>query len=195
MKIQLVDINPHVTEAWEHAFKDVEKVSVHCCDLFELPTKCVVSAANSFGFMDGGVDAVISNKIPGIQKLVQERIQKLPNKELLVGETELVYTDFPEVEYCLVAPTMRRPAVISNTVNVYLAAKSIFTLLKEKEVYKDLQVITIPGLGTSTGRVSPDASASQMRIAYNHVHDGFKFPKSWQEVRIKENQMFTKYEH
>ena len=196
MKIQLVDINPAVTKAWEHAFKDVPEVSVHCCDLFELPTDCVVSAANSFGFMDGGVDAVISKRLPKIQEYVQRGIKETkPTGELLVGEAMMLVTGDEDIRYCLSAPTMRRPVIISGTVNVYLAAKAIFAALQAGSMMGGIGTATIPGLGTSTGRVHPDVSATQMRLAYNDIMNRKEFPKSWQQVRMEEDQMHKKYVH
>ena len=199
MKIQLIDINESVCKAWEHAFKDVENVSVHNCDLFALPTDCVVSAANSFGFMDGGVDAVISRRLPGIQDKVQARLKEKYRGELVVGRAMLVATKDKEIPYLISAPTMRYPKIIANTENVYLAAKAMFYIMKfmnkfESNRGKDI-VFTVPGLGTSTGRVMPDIATAQMRHAYNEVFNGVEFPKSWKDVKMRTQVMFKKYEH
>ena len=45
------------------------------------PNSCYLSPANSFGFMDGGIDAVYSIMFPDIQDMIQEnQILPLQNK-------------------------------------------------------------------------------------------------------------------
>ncbi len=73
MKIQLIDRNKEMCEQWNLLFKDCKDVVIHCGDFFSLQTDCVVSPANSFGFMDGALDLAISKKL-GWQ--VQEKLQK-----------------------------------------------------------------------------------------------------------------------
>ena len=195
MKIQLIDINENVCKAWEHAFKDVENVKVYNKDLFAVKAQCVVSAANSFGFMDGGVDAVIKKRLPSIQEYVQRAIQDTRNGELLVGDAILLRTGDEDIPFCISAPTMRYPKIIANTENVYLAAKAIFSALKTMEAMNMVcDAVTIPGLGTSTGRVMPDIAAAQMRHAYNEVYHGTEFPKSWKDVKMRTQVMFKKYD-
>jgi len=52
MKIQLIDYNREMGAAYKEAFKDVPEVEVHTNSAFAIPTECIVSPANSFGFMD-----------------------------------------------------------------------------------------------------------------------------------------------
>ena len=62
IKIQLIDQNKEMCQQWLLYFKDCKDIIVHHGDFFSLKTDCVVSPANSFGFMDGGLDLVISRK-------------------------------------------------------------------------------------------------------------------------------------
>lgn len=188
MKIQLIDKNEGMCEQWKLQFKDCEDVIVHCGDFFSLPTDCVVSPANSFCFMDGSLDYVISMRLGWqISRKLQFELQKNYNGELLVGQAILVETDNPEVPYLISAPTMRVPGSnISNTVNVYLATKAIFQLLKkvEKEYPNLINSVTISGLGTGVGRFPYDLCALQMKEAYNDFWLGnYKFPVNWQEIK------------
>lgn len=187
MKIQLIDRNEEMCEQWKLQFKDCEDVIVHCGDFFSLSTDCVVSPANSFCKMDGSLDYVISMRLGWqISQKLQIELQKNYNGELLVGQAILVKTDNLEVPYLISAPTMRVPGSnISNTVNVYLATKAIFQLLKkvEKE-YPNLNSITISGLGTGVGRFPFDLCALQMKEAYNDFwKENYKFPANWQEIK------------
>ncbi|HXF58508.1 MAG TPA: hypothetical protein VN539_01680, partial [Candidatus Saccharimonadales bacterium] len=57
----LVDPKPPIAEAFRLAFEGLPRVEVVTGRFEELPRfDCMVSAANSFGLMDGGVDAAIT---------------------------------------------------------------------------------------------------------------------------------------
>jgi hypothetical protein len=60
LAVHLRDINAGIVKAWEQAFADVPKVHVSRGDIFELQADAIVSPANSFGFMDGGIDLLYS---------------------------------------------------------------------------------------------------------------------------------------
>lgn len=191
MKIQLIDRNKAMCEQWRIHFKDCDDVVIHNGDFFSLKTDCVVSPANSFGFMDGELDLAISNKLGWqVQKKLQKQIQDKYLGELLVGQAELVETDFKEIPFCISAPTMRVPIILKDTVNVYLAAKAIFGLLKKEN---RINTVTISGLGTGVGQVPHDVCAKQMKQAYNDVWLGnYVFPNTWQDAHVRHQLLFTK---
>lgn len=62
-QILLVDSNDALVAVWKHAFADCEKVSVHQADYFAYPADAMVSPANSFGIMYGGLDHAIRNEL------------------------------------------------------------------------------------------------------------------------------------
>jgi O-acetyl-ADP-ribose deacetylase (regulator of RNase III) len=177
MIIQLVDKKPEMCKFWRMYFRGIDNVIVSEGDFFALSTDCVCSPANSFGFMDGGLDLLISLKIGWqVQEKLQKQIRENYHGELLVGQAELVETDFPEIPYVISAPTMRVPLILENTPNVYLSAKAIFLLLKKHE--DKIKTVTISGLGTGVGRVPFELCAKQMRLAYNDVNN-MNFPDTW----------------
>jgi hypothetical protein len=55
---QLRDIDKEVVQSWKRHFKGVENVNISSGDIFELKADAIVSPANSFGYMDGGIDLV-----------------------------------------------------------------------------------------------------------------------------------------
>jgi hypothetical protein len=57
LTLHLRDISKEVTAAWKVAFADVPQVHVTCGNILEHPADAIVSPANSFGYMDGGIDA------------------------------------------------------------------------------------------------------------------------------------------
>lgn len=188
MKIQLIDNNEEMCKQWRLQFKDCNDVVIHCGDFFSLKTECVVSPANSFGYMDGGLDVVISEKIGWqVQNKLQVEIIENYHGELLVGQAVLIATDFEEIPFCIAAPTMRVPTPIFNTVNVYLATKAIFQLLKKES---HINTVTISGLGTGVGKMAFDIAAKQMKQAYDDVWMGqLRFPNTWQEAQEHHESM------
>ena len=191
MKIQLIDRNEEMCQEWRTHFKDCEDVIVHHGDFFSLESDCVVSPANSFGFMDGGLDYVISEML-GWQ--VQTRLQIILNEkyngELLVGQAELVETGNEKVPYCISAPTMRIPKLLVGNVNVYLAAKAIFRVLVENK--DKIKSVTISGLGTGVGKVPFSVCAKQMKQAYDDVWLGEEiFPESLRIAMDKNHKLIT----
>lgn len=191
MKIQFIDRNKEMCEQWKLQFKDCNDVIIHCGDFFSLKTDCVVSPANSFGYMDGGLDLAISKKLGWqVQEKLQKQIQEKYFGELLVGQAELVETDFNEIPFCISAPTMRVPSILKDTVNVYLASKAIFALLKKES---RINTVTISGLGTGVGQVPYDSCAKQMKQAYNDIWlDKYTFPNTWHEAQKQHQLLYSK---
>ena len=193
MLIQLVDRNQAMINAWNDKFQDDKDVITYCGDFFDLNTDCVISPANSFGFMDGGLDGAITNRLGRqTQNNVQEFIHKTPMKELLVGQAILVETGNADIPYCISAPTMRVPMILDGTPNVYLAAKAIFNLLLDiKNVDLPIKTVTISGLGTGVGRVPYEMCANQMKMAYDEAWLGhYGAPNTWFEAHQRHKMLY-----
>lgn len=184
MKIQLIDLNKGMCDQWNLHFKDCIDVIVHHGDFFSLTTDCVVSPANSFGFMDGGLDMVITERLGWqVQEKLQTQIKEKYFGELLVGQVELVETEVEDIPFCISAPTMRVPLILKDTLNVYLATKAIFRMLK---IETRINTVTISGLGTGVGNVPFDICAKQMKQAYIDTWlNQDKFPNTWLEAYDK----------
>ena len=189
LKIQLVDRNEGMCEAWQKEFNNCKDVEIHCADIFSIKTDCIVSPANSFGFMNGGIDLYVENKYE-IQKALQNKIKTLEFGELLVGQTIMVQTKDPLMSFVLVAPTMRVPMIIKDTVNVYLASKAIFQRLGTQI---DVRSVTIPGLGAGVGQVPYQYVAKQMKQAYEEIWNNKpKFPASWDEAQKNHQLLYSR---
>lgn len=110
-KLILVDPNSELCQAWEKAFRGVEKVEIRN-EIFEniADFDCMVSAANSFGLMDGGVDLAIRNFF-GIQleEAVQQYILDNYHGEQPVGTSFIIETGNPKHPFLAHTPTMRVP--------------------------------------------------------------------------------------
>lgn len=199
MKIHLVDINEDLTKAWQKVFHDVQEVSVHHQSIFELSCDAIVSPANSFGFMNGGIDFAISKNLGWhIEKKLQEKIRNQFYGELLVGQATVVSTDVESFPYLISAPTMRTPMTILRSPNVYLATKAILTLLRNgtfedgTPIREKINSVAIPGLGTGVGQVPPLLCARQMRIAWEDVvNEKYLTKEGWEELRSNYAYFFT----
>jgi O-acetyl-ADP-ribose deacetylase (regulator of RNase III) len=195
MNIVLAAVDEPLAQAWEQYCGDIEFVRVHRGSILNVECDAIVSPANSFGFMDGGIDLEYSRHFGWhIQHRLQEMIRDQHHGELLVGAAEIVMTDHEMIPYVIAAPTMRVPLIVNETVNPYLAARASLILIKHgvfmggslagTKVSTVVETVAFPGLGTGTGEVSPDACARQMRAAIDGILLGKEiFPVTWQEAR------------
>lgn len=172
LKLILVDPEPGLCEAWREHFDDLPDFEV-VNDRFEtLPAfDCMVSAANSFGLMDGGVDLAIVDFF-GLELMdsVQARILREFRGEQPVGTSFIIETGHPKHPFLAHSPTMRVPMRITRTDNVYLA---MWAMLLAIHRHNDtgaspIRIVACPGLGTATGRVPFSEAARQMATAYRN---------------------------
>lgn len=168
----LVDPQPLLCDAFERAFAHLPRVKV-VNDYFEMLPEfdCMVSAANSFGLMDGGVDAAIVRffGIP-LMHQVQQQILTEYLGEQPVGTSFIIETGDVNHPFLAHTPTMRVPMDIAHTDNVYLAMWAMLRAVHHHNHRADRSIRTVacPGLGTLTGRVSFETAARQMALAYRH---------------------------
>lgn len=169
MKITLCSIDNDLIDAWRNAFVDQTGISIIKGDITKLKCDAMASPANSFGFMDGGIDFDISVRFGwDLQKKLQQTIILLPEGELLVGQAIILETGDKHVPYLISAPTMRVPMDfnIGTSVNAYHAMKAILIIAKNHHA---INSIVIPGLCTGTGKMNPMVAAKQMRAAFNEI--------------------------
>lgn len=158
-------------------------------DILGLKVSAVVSPANSFGFMDGGVDQLYTERF-GLE--VQERLQwkisrHRPMGELLVGEALLIPTLDGNIPYVISAPTMRVPMILpKDTINPYLATLAALNCATEHK----LKSVAFPGMGGGVGRVKPDIVAHQMASAYEAWKGFVAYPKSWIEASKRHQWLY-----
>ncbi len=169
MKIILAAVDEPLANAWRDACADLDFVTVHHGSILDLKCDAVVSPANSFGFMDGGIDALYSHHFGwNVQNRLQELIREKHDGELLVGMADIVDTDNSQIPFLIAAPTMRVPMILSNSVNPYLAMRAVLLLIKNgtfasgmlqgERISDAVKSVAFPGLGTGVGRVLPNTS-------------------------------------
>jgi O-acetyl-ADP-ribose deacetylase (regulator of RNase III) len=173
--VQLILVDPTVAlcEAWREFFADLPRVTI-VNDQFTTLTAfdCMVSPANSFGLMDGGIDAAIIRFFG--DKLMHDVQQYIIDEylgEQPVGTSFIIGTGHPKHRWLAHTPTMRVPMEIARTDHVYLAMSALLKAVYHHNRRHENKITSIAcsGLGTGTGKVPPREAAHQMAIAYRNV--------------------------
>jgi O-acetyl-ADP-ribose deacetylase (regulator of RNase III) len=199
MKIILADLQLPLIQAWEREFANDENVSVYHGSIFNVQADALVSPANSFGFMDGGIDQRISEFFGWhVQERLQTLIKEKYHGELLVGMAEIIPTDHAKIPYVISAPTMRVPMILGvENVNVYLATRAVLLLVRYGSLEDGTPVsgkinsIVFSGMGTGVGKVPPEICAKQMKQAIYDVNDQHEFPTSWHDAQRRHQQLYS----
>ena len=203
LKITLAAVEPALADAWDRFCADLSNVTVHRGSLLDLSVDAVVSPANSFGFMDGGIDHLYSRHFGWcVQDRLQNLIRTHHHGELVVGSAEIVETNDLRIPFVIAAPTMRVPMILTDTVNPYLAARAALLLVRYgtfvagplagEPVSAAVASIAFPGLGTGVGRVGPATCARQVRAAIEEVVLGRgNYPRTWAEAQQQHQLLYT----
>jgi O-acetyl-ADP-ribose deacetylase (regulator of RNase III) len=205
MRIILTAIHDPLLRAWREHCADLEGVEVHDGSILDLECDAIVSPANSFGFMDGGIDLPYSRHFGWkTQYRLQDLIRKHHHGELLVGTAEIVETENEKIPFMIAAPTMRVPMILRTGVNPYLAARAALLLIAHGEFRSGtnkgtpvghlVKSVAFPGLGTGVGGVPPDICARQVSAAIQDVLLGKRsFPQSWGEAQKRHQLMYKSH--
>lgn len=187
MKIILTATTDGLAAAWERFCGRFPDVEIYRGSILDLEVDAVVSPANSFGFMDGGIDKVYAAAFPHVQDHLQDEIKAKFNGELLVGQAVSVGVTHPRIAHLIAAPTMRVPMVLVDSINPFLAARAALLLA----VGDGLKSIAFPGLGTGVGRVPVEVCGRQMQAAIEAMYGHSQFPASWREAQCDHQLMYT----
>jgi O-acetyl-ADP-ribose deacetylase (regulator of RNase III) len=170
--IHLHTFDGALADAWRRVFAGKSGVTIVEEDILVGRADAIVSPANSFGYMDGGIDLAY-RKFFGydLQISLQRRIREQFAGELPVGQATVMETGHDVFRYLVAAPTMRVPDRIVDTVNVYLACRAalLAALEHNKTSSAPIRSMRIPGLGTGVGAMPVSRAAFQMHAAYDVV--------------------------
>lgn len=169
LKIQLVAFNDGLHQAWQDCFADAEEVTFSQGDILSFKADAIVSPANSFGYMDGGLDARYSAFFGWeLERRLRAVLEEHHFGELPVGQAVIVETEHADIPYLISAPTMRVPMQVANTPNAFLAFKAVLQAVQlfNRTEERKITSILCPGLGTGEGKMPPERCAYQMFKAY-----------------------------
>jgi O-acetyl-ADP-ribose deacetylase (regulator of RNase III) len=152
----LCDTNEDIVNNFRTYFGDYDNFNIYEDDVikvyktlrlkYEDSNIAIVSPANSFGDMQGGIDLVYYNYFGHeIEETVQDKIIRDKYGELVIGDSIMVNIPNHKHTFLIVSPTMKIPSNIENTVNVYLAFRSTLITCVEN---KYIEHIIVPGLGS-----------------------------------------------
>jgi hypothetical protein len=127
-QIVLCALDEQMALAWRGVADGRSRIRVYQGSILETGVDAVVSPANSFGLMRGGIDAVYSMAWPSIEQRVRSAVLAFHGGELPVGSAVVVPTGVTRPGWLFSAPTMREPATTlpEDTVHPYLAARAVF---------------------------------------------------------------------
>lgn len=194
LNLILVDPNAGLCVAWHKYFNGLPNVEI-LNGYFEQLSEfdCIVSAANSFGLMDGGVDLAIVRYFGyDLMARVQHRILNEYLGEQPVGTSMIVETGHPHHPFIAHTPTMRVPMEINRTDHAYLAMWAMLLAIRShnQSEQRPINRVACPGLGTATGQVPVNEAARQMALAYKNF---LKPPQSIDWRYASERQAEIKY--
>jgi O-acetyl-ADP-ribose deacetylase (regulator of RNase III) len=172
LRVSLCDRNAEIAQVLADSFRDVDEVEVLVGNLLDLDCDALVSPANSFGDMSGGVDQQIDRFYEGAaQRAAMERIASRFHGELPVGMASLFEMDSRRFPFLIIAPTMRVPSRVHGTINAYLSMRAAMVAILDhnRDAHRPIRSVATPGLCTGVGGMSPEDAARQMRAAYDMV--------------------------
>lgn len=169
----LMATSEYMAQCFENSFRDFDNVKVYRGVFEQLSNiDCIVSPANSFGLMDGGMDLALINYFGDqLQKRVQQYIIDEFYGEQPVGTSFIIETNNNKIKYLAHTPTMRVPMFINNTDNVYKATKATLIEIDKYNKVDDYKIKTValPAFGQGAGRMHPINVAYQMSLAFKHI--------------------------
>src|SRR5580704_8580228 len=120
--LYLIDRSQELAREWQEQFANCPAVEVFSGDYFQKSADAIVSPANSFGIMDGGLDLALREELGfAVEGRVQQVILDKYHGEMPVGCSEIVETGDSRWRYMIAAPTMRIPESVASTLHAYLA--------------------------------------------------------------------------
>ncbi|OWK39087.1 macro domain-containing protein [Fimbriiglobus ruber] len=184
-RIYLIDRSQSLVGRWQQHFADCPKVEAVAGDYFQRPADALVSPANSYGIMDGGLDLAIRDQLGfAVQERIQAVIIDKYHGEMPVGSAEVVRTDDNRWRYLVAAPTMRVPEPVPFTINDYLAFRAILIAIENVNRAagrREIDSVVCCGLGTGVGKMDANKCAMQMRAAYQLMKAPSRIP-SFQSI-------------
>ncbi len=195
MIIKLYAIDKPLAVAWWTEFEakplpEGYEVVVIEGDILADSHDAIVSPANSFGFMDGGIDLLYTEFFGRqLQQRLQDVIRRDFAGELLVGMAVGIRTLNEQIPALISAPTMRTPKDLSGTINTYLASKAALENAIGSEAMNPYGSVAFPGMGTGVGNVPFNVAAVQMRRGFLDAIQGIRPVSSLWERALDEKNL------
>ncbi|EHW5310389.1 macro domain-containing protein [Escherichia albertii] len=187
---------PEIAEAFKRVFANADNVDVVEKPFEAIPEfDCMVSAANSFGLMDGGVDTAITAFFgTQLQTRVQNHILREYLGEQPVGTAFVIETGDNNHPWLVHAPTMRVPLTIDGTDAVYnatwAALLAIFQHNKNATTDRKIKTVVFPAMGAGCGQVPFESVARQMKQAWDNFNKKTE-AINWEYAHSRQLEVFN----
>jgi O-acetyl-ADP-ribose deacetylase (regulator of RNase III) len=172
IRLVLVDLHGSVADAARKLGWHVDEILPYTsvADVPREPGTAFVSPANSMGFMDGGIDFILSRiMFPGVEERVKASFACLGSTTLLgrpylpIGRATVVPAHQDSGVMLVAAPTMWMPHDVRGTHNAYHAMYAVLRAAAEQE---SIHTVVTSGLCTGCGMMPPEQAVAQMRDAH-----------------------------
>lgn len=189
IEIRFVSLDKDIKNMIEKVFSGYDNLSgekkvIQSCESAD----CIVSPANSFGQMDGGIDGALSlmlsteDDVDYIGKKVRQVISDIYFGEQPVGTCILLPTDNEKFPFLAHAPTMATPSNVSGTFNPYYAFRAVLLeVIKYNrscdDVDKRIKSVLTTTFATGCGGIGLEEALEQMKLAYDKIDANIK--PSW----------------
>ena len=160
-------------------FQDQPNFTVAHKSITQASYPVIITAGNSFGEMNGGVDKIVNLHLSSYtpDKYISDDVKKIIETqfigELPVGQSVLLRTNHPLHKFLIYTPTMRVAEDVSNTLNAYLAFRGALLYAK------NLMGVSTPLFCTGAGGMDIRKACLQMKEAYISVTQGNLLGGDW----------------
>jgi len=175
LKLILLDYKTFLCRTFADYFADLPNVEIVHGSIKEIPFfDCVVTAASSVASANSVDASTLRFFGEDVEKLLQNRIQEVYLGEQPIGTSLILETNHALHPFIAHTPSLRMQMSIAGKDHVYQAIWSTLLAIRQhnKLYYNSLQnqinIVAIPGLGTSFGSVPVDEVARQMSMAYQN---------------------------
>lgn len=181
MKIEFCIRDKPQYEIAKSIFADQPNISVSHTTITNGAYSTLISAGNSFGEMNGGVDRYINAHLSSytpdshIDDFVKAQINRFYYGELPVGSSIVLRTQHPTHRLLIYSPTMRVAEDVSGSLNAYLAFRSALVIMKNN----DIQEASCPLFCTGAGCMDVAKACKQMKEAYISITQGNLIGGDW----------------
>ncbi|MTJ09812.1 Hpt domain-containing protein [Anabaena sp. UHCC 0204] len=175
LKLILLDSKAFLCRTFADYFANLPNVEIVNGTIEELPFfDCVVTAASSLVSAHSVDASTLSFFGEDVEKLLQKRIQEVYLGEQPLGTSFILETNHALHPFIAHTPTLRMQVSMAGKDHVYQAIWSTLLAIRQhnklycNSLQHQINIVAIPGLGTSFGSVPVDEVARQMSMAYQN---------------------------
>ncbi|MEA5579084.1 Hpt domain-containing protein [Anabaena sp. UHCC 0451] len=190
LKLILLDTKTFLCRTFADYFAGLPHVQIINGTFEDLPFfDCVVTAASSLNSAQNNSDTAILKFFgEDVEKLLQKHIQEEYLGDQPIGTSLIVETNHSLHPFIAHAPTLRMQMSVAGKDHVYQGLWATLLAVRQHNrlycnyIQKQINIIAVPGLGTSLGCVPIDEVARQMSMAYqNFLFSLRPFPNSYHQ--------------